>query len=318
MSPIGPHTSGGTGTLSKSEITARERRELERWERQASPVPSVGQRVTLLGKIGALGKHSNKPLEESQEVIGLIGTEGITVTAGYGKWTKVARMQRTALTVLEDYEPYAIDLPLILDVQASRPVNKAGEESSDIEEYVNRMEWMGGRGSLFKNAPGKPGEGETPIIAISSAGSLVPNWMQQGKEGGEILWVIEKLEYNTMGREWVLPIRHEKTGRRIRQALNVSLLEYSGAPNAHYDSQANRVRILQTQSQKMELFTVEGGVNTFLRIAKHYLGSAEHSRIPDAARELQKVNAKYGASITKILPHGAKIRVPESVTKRRF
>lgn len=293
----------------------REARELAARLKALAPVPHEAQLVYLLGKVATAPQHQVH--EEVQEVTGLLGTEGINQTAGWGKWAKVARMQRTALTVLEEYEPVMITLPLILDVGVATPRNGKGEPEEDIEEFVNRLEWMGGRGTLFRGEPAQAGEGETPLISIGSNGALVPNWLQQGKGGGKVLWVLEKLEWNTLGREWILPLRHERTGRRIRQALTLSLIEYSGAPNARYDSTAQRVNVLHLQSAT-RLITVGGGLDSFIAIAKYLLGGAEHSRIPDAAREIQKANPRYGTDLYKALPRGARIQVPETATKRRF
>jgi hypothetical protein len=271
--------------------------------------------VRLTGKLGALTPHAGKGFQiEEQTLTAIVGSEGMTTTGGWGKWARVGRRQRTGLTVLEGYEPYTVSLPILLDA------NYLGLD--DIEHQVAILEWFGGRGPLFQGRPGHPGLGEPPLLEVSSESELIPKWCQSGRgREGEIYYVLDGIEYNMLGREWVPPIRRSigetGTGRRQRQSATLTLIQYIGAQGDTSNSVANRVALLQKQEHTFTTFIVRGGVDTFKRIAKH-LNASDPARIPDAAREIQKDNSRYGASVDKLLPHGAHIRVPESATSKRF
>lgn len=271
--------------------------------------------VTLTGKLGAVTPKGTKVGPEEHHITALVGTEGVTPTAGWGKWAKVGRRQRTALTVLEGYDPYTITIPILLD---------AGYLSfEDIEKQCSILEWFGGRGTIFRGKPGHPGQGEPPIIEVFSESELVPRWCQSGLGSeGSTLYVLENpIEYNMCGREWITPIRRAgsepSAGRRTRQAATLTLVQYNGAAGNTSDSAANRFNVAQAQAHSFLSWTVADNINTFTRIAKHF-NHTDPARIPEAAREIQQANPKYGASVYKPLPRGAKIRVPESATAKRF
>ena len=283
----------------------------------------IGQieQPTTLGEGAAGGPHSSGQLvkltgaaatKEEQSLSAIVGTEGVTTVDGWAKWAKVGRRQRTAMTVFEGYEPYAISVPILLDARFLG--------HSDIEHQVAILEWMGGRGTLFRGHPYAEGEGEPPLIEISSDSELVPKWCQSRGHGNGTLSVLEHIEYNMLGREWVPPIRRNinshGAGRRTRQAATLTLLEYVGAPDARSNAIVHDVNLLRAQEHTYETWTVHDGVNTFTRIAKYY-NRRDHRRISEAAREIQKANPKLGASVTKTLPHGAKVRVPLSATDKR-
>ncbi len=292
----------------------RETEEYEAW--LARQAPNAGPRkIVLRGKLGALTPHKGKGfVTEEQTVVGTVGSEGVTTTDGWGKWTKVNRRQRIDVTVLEGYAPYTITVPLLLDAKF------LGLE--DIEQEVKKLEWMGGRGTMFQGKPGRPGQGETPLIELTCESRLVPYWCQstRGKEGS-ILYVLEKIEYNMMGREWIAPIRipsGHRVGARTRQACTLTLLQYVGPMAATLDSAANRLAILKHQQHIFgKPFLVEDGHNTFMKIAA-YLNNSDPSNIPAAAREIQQANPKLGASVYKRLNRGTRVRIPESATPARF
>jgi hypothetical protein len=282
----------------------------------AAPAPGVSsQLVTLTGKLGAVTPKGKLVGPEEHHILALLGSEGVTPTDGWGKWAKPGRRQRTALTVLEGYNPYTITVPLLLDA------GFLGFE--DVEKQCSILEWFGGRGTLFRGKPGHPGQGEPPLIEVSSTSELVPKWCQSGRGSeGSTLYVLENpIEYNMCGRDFITPVRRGASepgaGRRTRQAATLTLVQYGGAAGNTSDSAANRFNVSQAQGNSFLTFTVSDNVNTFTKIAKH-LNRSDPAHIPDAAREIQQANAKYGASVYKRLPHGAKIRVPESATARRF
>jgi hypothetical protein len=271
--------------------------------------------VTLTGKLGGVTPKGKLVGPEEHHIPALLGSEGVTPTDGWGKWAEVGRRQRTALTVLEGYAPYTITVPILLD---------AGYLGfDDIEGQCSILEWFGGRGTLFRGKPGHPGQGEPPVIEVSSESELVPKWCQSGLgPAGSTLYVLQTpIEYNMCGREWITPIRRSASepgaGRRIRQAATLTLVQYNGAAGNTSDSAANRFNVAQAQGNSFIPFTVSDNINTFTRIAKHF-NHTDPGRIPEAARKIQQANTKYGASVYKTLPRGAKIRVPESATQKRF
>ena len=277
---------------------------------------SPAQIATLTGKLGGLtpGKSPGFVLEE-HTLTGILGEEGATPTDGWAKWAEVERRQRESVTVLQGYPAYKITLPLLLDAHALGV--------SDVEGLVSILEWFGGRGTLFQGKPGAAGVGESPLLELSSESDLVPAWMQSGRgREGQTYYVLQgPIEYNMFGREFIKPARkgsgEHGAGRRIRQAANLTLMAYVGTSADTSDSVANRVNILRKQEETYVSFTVGDSINTFTRIAKHF-NRRDPARIPDAAREIQQANTKYGASVNKNLPRGARIKVPESATGKRF
>lgn len=276
---------------------------------------SAQQLVTITGKLGALtpGKQPGYVKEEHQ-LQAIVGTEGVTTTGGWAKWAKQQRRQRTSVTTLEGYDPYAITIPVLLDA--------AFLGKADVEQDCRVIEWFGGRGTLFAGRPGHPGEGEPPLLEVASDSELVPFWCQSGRgNDGSVIYVLDSLEFNMLGREWVPPIRQAANtstpGRRIRQAANLNLLQYVGTSADTSDSAANRLNVLRKQEHSYLAFTVTDSINTFLKIAKHF-NITDPARISEAAREIQRANSRYGASVTKPIPRGAHINVPESATAKRF
>jgi hypothetical protein len=272
--------------------------------------------ATLTGKLGGLtpGRGNGYELEE-HTLTAIVGGEGATPTEGWAKWAEVQRRQRTSITNLEGYPPYTITLPLLMDA------GSLGLE--DVEGLVAILEWFGGRGPLFQNKPGAPGVGEPPLIELASDSGLIPAWMQSAKgREGTLYYVLQNpIDYNMLGREWLTPIRKGSAGsgagKRLRQAANLTLLQYEGTSADTSDSVANRVNILRKQEETFQTFTVGDNINTFSKIAGHF-NRADPAQIPQAAKEIQQANTKYGASVKKNLPRGAKIRVPESATSKRF
>lgn len=268
---------------------------------------SPAQLVTLTGKLGGT---------EEQVLTAIVGQEGVTPTDGWSKWAQVERRQRTAVTVLQGYAPYTITLPLLLDAQALG--------LADVEGLCSILEWFGGRGALFHGNPGKAGEGESPLITLFSTSALIPAWIQNRGEKGLDYVLQTPIEYNMLGREWIVPIRKGSgepgAGRRVRQAANLTLVQYVEAPigGGGADSAAARLNALDKQEHTYIRpdFTVTAAVDTFIKIAGRY-NRTTPERISDAAQEIQQANSRYGASVHKKLPVGAKIRIPESATSKR-
>jgi hypothetical protein len=264
--------------------------------------------IGLLGELTAVAanavvvRRAIPAVDQSPRPQAICGTEGVVVTSGYGKWNNIDRRQRTSLTILSGFDPYTITVPLILDGVA---------ELESVEGELEKLEWMGLRGLLVGSSgpeeEGKfhPGEGETPTIEV--LGKLVPPEVSSPK----IRFVLTGIEYNMAGRELILPVRR-KDGERVRQAVTLTFTQYNPAMGAS-QSPAQRAKVVDKEKHELKPFVVHDGINTFRRIAKHYRARD----ISGAAREIQKANAKLGASVDKVLKHGTKVKVPRSATSQR-
>jgi hypothetical protein len=255
-----------------------------------------------IGLLGELTAVAGKAVVVRHAIRAICATEGIVVTAGYGKWKNVDRRQRTSLTLLEGFDPYTITVPLILDGVANL---------ESVEEELEKLEWMGLRGLLVgasdAEREGKfhPGQGETPTIEV--LGKLVPSAVSSP----DIRFVLTGVEYNMAGRELILPVRRGD-GERVRQALTLTLTQYISSKGAS-QSPAQRAAAIKAEEHEYKHFVVSDGIDTFRKIAKHYRAAD----ISGAAREIQKANSKLGASVDKVLKHGTKVKVPRSATSER-
>jgi hypothetical protein len=137
-----------------------------------------------------------------------------TPSAGYAKWAHIPRPQRKALTVLEGYEPMTLTVPVLFDA-----VRENGFQE-DVEDQIQWLEWMGGRGIKFVKST-EDGVGKPPLVEVYSAkGSeretpLVPKPFQTPN----IKWFVDDLTFDEH------PLR-KSGGARIRQAVVVKLVEY--------------------------------------------------------------------------------------------
>lgn len=260
-------------------------------------------RIGLIGTLAALvGTRANHRhlVEEVHHVNAICGTEGVTVTGGFAKWQTVGRRQRIGVSVLEGYDPYTITVPLIFDSLG---------DPKGVEDEIEVLEWMAGRGRLFRGRPGHSGEGETPLLQIyaASGSKLVPPECTTK----DIRFVVTNIEFNTCGRDWIQPIR-EPNGIRIRQAVTVTLTQYESGGGRGLDSPANRAQVAGKQKHEYRTFTVGDGVNTFRKIAAKL--NTNPNRIGPAAREIADANPKLGASVDKRLNRGTRVRYPLSAT----
>jgi hypothetical protein len=284
------------------ESAEREREKHERENRWASLHPYTVELVgTLVALAGSNPEHQHV-LEEEYALNAICGTEGVKITGGWGKWKIVGRPQRVGITVLEGYDPMTVTIPLIID--------KAG---ASVESEIAILEWLGGRGRLFKHRPGYAGQGDTPLIELYSTNgseqqtALVPRILQdEGKS--EIRFVVSNIEYDICGREYIQAIRN-KQFERIRQAATVTLLQYEGAMGNSLDSPANRKNVNRQLKNDFVWVTTRKGMDSFKTIAKAY-NKHQHANIAKAAREIQKANPKLGASVDKKFRIGIRVKVP--------
>lgn len=181
----------------------------------ASPEPSTGRRYRSQYIIF----ESEDP--EAMRVEVLAGEGAPTPSGGYAKWAHILRPQRVGLTVFEGYEPMTLSVPVMFDA-----VRENGEREN-VEDQIQRLEWMGGRG--IKHHKGfTVGVGKPFLLEVfSTAGNkeaaipLVPAQFQKAY----LKWFIDDITWDEH------PLR-SSGGARIRQAATVKLIEYVVDPSA--------------------------------------------------------------------------------------
>lgn len=235
----------------------------------------------------------------------LAGAEAPTVMGGWAKWAVVDRPQRVGVTQLQGYDPLTLDVPVLFDSVVYPPV-----DGFTVEQQIEILEWMGGRGRLYTGGHFSPGLGDSPLVTLITADAhghqteLVPLSYQ----GASMPWLVIGIDYDQN------PLRDEQ-GRRIRQAATVHLLQHVSGPNdTGNDSPSTRAHARQGQKGKFSSVTVRPGYRTYQEIATRFAHN------PTAAREILKANEnvkklKSVRSVNATLPTGARVRVPLSVQR---
>jgi nucleoid-associated protein YgaU len=140
-----------------------------------------------------------RPLQQPTQ----LGDGPATVTQGYGGWQEIARPGRRSATTWSGFQPFAIDLPLMLD---------GFDQDVSVEPAITALEAMAGRGS---RAPG----GEPPKLIVNTAG-VMPQDSVAYPDGR---WVITALDWDAEGTIV------GDAGDRVRTAVRVSLLQHLDA-----------------------------------------------------------------------------------------
>ncbi len=250
------------------------------------------------------GSNEETPLNRLQYIV-FVGRQGKqkrvvevladeaapTPSAGYAKWAHIQRPQRTALTVLEGYEPMTLTVPVLFDSIRDNGIRE------NVELQIQRLEWMAGRGILFQ-APYKPGVGKPPLIEVYSAKfeqratELIPKPF----ETPNIKWYVDDLTFDEH------PLRGTQGARR-RQACVVKLVQYvQDATAAEEGKEASSYTVKQTTSK----------LNTVHKLVAHFL-VGPRSKLGEAVKEtmaLNKNNKKIGSNPEKHLKVGTPVKIP--------
>ena len=276
-----------------------------------------------------VGKNVNeKGGKEEYEFRALVNNESVEATEGYAIYARVKRPQRKSITVLEGYEPMTITVPLLFD-ESTADTRIASErwregKRGTIEDDMQILEWMGGRGVKFKTPPeggvGTPGEGNSPLVEITSLladGSeslIIPTQYRTA----ELLWVVSASSGS--GIEWDKTpgtgVLRNASGRRVRQACVVTLTELvQPAYDRGLNSAAARAKARELAEHKFETVTVpvDGRYYSLGEIGAFYCNS------PKAVNELIKANAgnrRIGSRPDKRLKRGTRIKVPATARPR--
>lgn len=123
-----------------------------------------------------------------------LGLDPPQITAGYGGWETVSRPKRQSLTVWRGYNPFEMDLPILLEGWATG----ADNGSQSVEARISALERMGRPPKVLD---------EPPLIRIAG---FVPH--------ADLAWVIQRITYGDT-------IRAEN-GQRVRQHMTLGLLKY--------------------------------------------------------------------------------------------
>lgn len=231
-----------------------------------------------------------------------------TITGGFAKWAVIDRPQRVGMTVLQGYDPLVMDVPILFD-------NVVPQPDKDVERCIQILMWMAGRGKLFASDGhiGASGQGDSPIVNVYSASSNGRETAMIPPDAHGIDWVVTGLAFDPN------PLR-DRGGRRIRQAVTVTLTQHSGSPGTSLDSAAVRARARKSLDGQFVHFPVTAAHNTIRKITTF----AAHNPSPAAAREVLKANKhklRLGPSIdAPLIPHlkaGTKIKVPKAVVLSR-
>jgi hypothetical protein len=271
-----------------------------------------------------LGENTNLAGRgEKNDFWALANNEAIEAIEGYAIYARVKRPQRKSITVLEGYEPMAITVPLLFD-ESTAEMRAASERwrghPGSIEEDMQALEWMAGRGVKFKTPQeggvGTPGEGNSPLVQIHSVASdgketlLVPYQYQTPT----LKWVVSAS--SGTGIEWDRTVGtgvlRDNEGSRVRQACVVTLTEFvQPAYDVGLNSAAARAKAREKAEHQYETVTVpvDGRYRSLGEIAAYYCKSAT------AISELVKANAgnrAIGSRPDKRLKRGTRVKVPQT------
>lgn len=259
----------------------------------------VLQAITFAGSLtDAAGQSS------AHSFVVLAGDGAPTVTGGFAKWQVVDRPQIVGTTVLQGYDPITLVVPILFDEVAYPSVN----QGRALEDDIQILEWMGGRGQLYSNSPFSPAFGDSPLITLVTADSsgtptpLVPASYQA------LVWVITGIDYDPN------PLR-ARNGHRIRQAVTVTLTQHVSGPfDTAADSPATRAASRAGNANKTFTVTVKAGLRTYQQIATRSAhNTAAAARIRDANANTKGISSVR--SVNADLPLGAKVKVPVTVRK---
>lgn len=246
----------------------------------------------------------------------LAGAGGATLTGGGSKWGTVDRPQRKGLTILQGYDPLTLVVPIIFDaVTLDRDDRLAGHPNTagkSLEDDIQKLLWMWGRGLLYNTGVGGSAQGDSPLVQVLTADDrgaptpLVPKDLQTAN----LFWVIGDLGFDTN------PMRN-RAGYRIRQAVTVTLTEHVSSEFASSaDSPRRRQQGRGALAGKYLTVRATSELNTIAKLAWHYAhtNSFQDSLAIITANPGLHLNRSVKAAQKK-LKHGTKVRIPMAIVK---
>lgn len=275
-------------------------------QKPKAKLPNIGQGQYIRFK-GSLAGGSKAA---SYEFTVLAGENAPTVTDGFSNWNQVQRLQQVAVTTLAGYDPYTMTVPVRFDCYQQDWLDtqngNANLHAAALEQDIQKLEWMGGRGKLFgPTGVGIAGVGDSPLVrvaSIDSAGKQTP-LIPPNAQG--VQWVVSGIDYDTS------PIRNA-AGYRTRQDVTVTLMQWvQDQFSASADSSSARAVANGAVSGQYKTYTTTSALNTVQKLAAKVAPGD-----PTAASQIlaaNKSNTRIGTSVNKQLPTGTKLKVPLTV-----
>lgn len=246
----------------------------------------------MLGTLGLATK------QETQELEVLADEEAPTPTGGWVKIAKLTRPQRVSITTTEGYDPIELTVPLLFD--AVMPT----VDREDIEYALQKLEWMAGRGVLFKGKPGHPALGDPPLVQVWSEdghGNSIP-LIPKAFQTPSIRWKVTDLAFDKS------PLR-AASGHRTRQAVVVTLTQDESSPTS--TSSVERAALRGTLKGKFLTQKIGAGPKTISELAAFLVKApSERSALTAAIIKANASNRAIGTNPEKRLPVGTEVKVP--------
>lgn len=185
----------------------------------------------------------------------LAGDEPPRVTNGYAKFDVMDRPGRTGLTTFKGYDPITLEVPIRFEAFVL-------QDGTSVEDAIEELERMAGRGNYKGAAVGPPGVIQVQTRdAAGNVVSLIPsNYQASAQNPSAPFWRVAGIEWDDS------PLRDGK-GRRIRQKAVVTLQQHTQVTTAIQNrSAAERARF--KASQKKASRAEEAAVRAARRAAR--------------------------------------------------
>lgn len=242
----------------------------------------------------------------------LAGETAPIITGGWPKVNVISRPRRLGYTVAAGYDPITMDVPVQFErVVRNPPINGHVQFSitRSIERDVERLEWMAGRGKLYRHHHGRAAEGDPPLVSVASydGGGQVVNLIPPNARG--ILYTITNIAYDGSSAGAI----RDTAGDLTRQKAMITLQQWSAAPGDTNNSPGARQRA-RGAAKGYKVYRTNHAQYSVLIIAEH------HARRHDARalKEILALTRKHGhghgiRSYTQHLKPGTPIYIPNSL-----
>lgn len=174
-------------------------------------------------KVGRSVKLPGTVVSHSKVILDMLaGDQGPHVTSGYAKWEAIDRWGRAGALQFNGYDPVTIEIPVRFE---SLGYNEHGMRTG-VEDDIEALEQMGGRGRFQGATTGRPGP--IKITCTNNHGDSVPLLAAIHQSGGYSnpnppMWVITGIDWGTAVPDEVY---RNRLGARIRQTATITVQQY--------------------------------------------------------------------------------------------